>query len=195
MRLYLLRHSLTQGNLEKRYLGCRCDEALCEEGVALAQTLQGHFPHPDKLLISPMRRCRETAEIVFPSVSPIDIVGLQECDFGVFEGKNYKELSQNEAYQAWIDSNGTLPFPGGESIEMFCSRCCWALEAALSFCKEDTYIAAVVHGGTIMAILSQLEVHHKPYFDCRLEPCQWTCCDVLSWHPLILREVERGEEM
>lgn len=44
---------------------------------------------------------------------------LSECDFGEFENKNYKELSGNQDYQRWIDSNGTLPFPGGESREAF----------------------------------------------------------------------------
>ena len=44
-------------------------------------------------------------------------------DFGVFEGKNYLELQGDKRYQEWIDSNGTLPFPEGESREEFISRC------------------------------------------------------------------------
>ena len=44
-------------------------------------------------------------------------------DFGEFEGKNYIELQKDPNYQAWIDSNGTLPFPGGESREAFIKRC------------------------------------------------------------------------
>ena len=36
---------------------------------------------------------------------------LKECDFGLFENKSYEELSDCPEYQAWIDSNGTLPFP------------------------------------------------------------------------------------
>ena len=43
-------------------------------------------------------------------------------DFGQFEGKNYEELKDNPDYQKWIDSNGTLPFPGGESREQFIRR-------------------------------------------------------------------------
>ena len=48
---------------------------------------------------------------------------LKECDFGDFENKNYKELSGNPDYQAWIDSGGALPFPGGEDPEGFRNRC------------------------------------------------------------------------
>ena len=30
MSVYLIRHGLTNGNLEGRYIGCRTDEPLCE---------------------------------------------------------------------------------------------------------------------------------------------------------------------
>lgn len=43
-------------------------------------------------------------------------------DFGAFEGHNYQELSGDPAYQRWIDSGGTLPFPEGESREEFIRR-------------------------------------------------------------------------
>jgi len=45
-----------------------------------------------------------------------------EMDFGAFEGHNYQELSGDPAYQRWIDSGGTLPFPEGESREEFIRR-------------------------------------------------------------------------
>lgn len=43
-------------------------------------------------------------------------------DFGAFEGHNYQELAGDPAYQRWIDSGGTLPFPEGESREEFIRR-------------------------------------------------------------------------
>ena len=77
---------------------------------------------PEVVLTSPMRRCVQTAEILFPDTPREIVYGLQECDFGDFEGKNYAELSGDPAYQAWIDSGGTLAFPGGESKSgTFCS--------------------------------------------------------------------------
>lgn len=59
---------------------------------------------------------------------------LAECDFGEFENKNYKELDGNANYQAWIDSNGTLPFPGGESREEFKRRNLSGFERAIAGC-------------------------------------------------------------
>ena len=176
MQLLLIRHSITAGNLEHRYIGCRTDEPLCEAGIALAQQksveFRRAFPAPELVLVSPMQRCRQTAEILFPHMPQKIVWGLQECDFGAFEGKNYQELSGDTSYQAWIDSNGTLPFPGGESNEAFRQRCCQAFQRiteGLQKQEEKTgqtlRAAVVVHGGTIMAILERFGTPKKNYFD------------------------------
>ena len=167
MQLLLIRHSITAGNLEHRYIGCRTDEPLCEAGIALAQQksveFRRSFPAPELVLVSPMQRCRQTAEILFPHMPQKIVWGLQECDFGAFEGKNYQELSGDTSYQAWIDSGGTLAFPEGESREEFVRRCCAALETALQS-RQESHIAAVVHGGTIMAVLSAWNNSRKRIF-------------------------------
>lgn len=89
-------------------------------------------------------------------------------DFGTFEGHDYKELSGDPAYQNWIDSGGTLPFPGGESREEFVRRSVAGCEKMLYHMKmireksaasgqgdrNIQNVSAVVHGGTIMALLS-----------------------------------------
>ena len=112
----LVRHGETAGNALKRYIGVT-DEPLTEEGKAF---LQGLSCEPvEAVFCSPLIRCLETAGILYPENEPVIIRELSECDFGEFENRNYKELSGNTAYQAWIDSNGTLPFPGGESREDF----------------------------------------------------------------------------
>ena len=37
IQLYLIRHSMTAGNLKKRYIG-RTDESLCPEGIVLLES-------------------------------------------------------------------------------------------------------------------------------------------------------------
>ena len=68
MQILFFRHSMTAGNFERRYLGCKTDEPLCPEGIAFAtqQAKQISFPLPEQVFVSPMRRCRETASILFP---------------------------------------------------------------------------------------------------------------------------------
>ena len=113
--ILLLRHSMTRGNLEGRYVGCRTDESLCEEGIRLLQSRS--YPAVDRIYASPMKRCVETAQVIWGTDAQMTLVPeLRECDFGAFENQNYKELSGNSAYQAWIDSGGTLPFPDGGTI-------------------------------------------------------------------------------
>ncbi len=99
----------------------------------------------------------ETAGILFPGKSFHIIEELSECDFGEFENKNYKELSGNQDYQRWIDSNGTLPFPGGESREAFKHRSLTGFQKAVTQCIRNKCktAALVIHGGTIMNIMEE----------------------------------------
>lgn len=176
--LILIRHGKTAGNLLGRYIGSRTDEPLCDEG---REGLAGKkLPEVERLYVSPMKRCVETAEILWPGFDRKKmqkVTDLRECDFGDFENKNYKELSGNGDYQAWIDSNGTLPFPNGESMDAFKSRCLEAFARIVEEVSgaEQEWIASgktgifragiVVHGGTIMAILEQYGYPRAAYFD------------------------------
>lgn len=167
--LLLIRHSITQGNLMGRYIGCRTDEGLCEEGIALLK--KRSYPAADRIYVSPMRRCIETAQQIFliPKEQMIVVPSLRECDFGDFENKNYQELDGDPDYQAWIDSGGTLPFPHGESMAQFQKRC---VEGFAQIVKEITdrekelrRVACVVHGGTIMAIMEHYGMPRQSYYD------------------------------
>ena len=140
-----------------------------------------------------MKRCVETAQILFPDVKSVVIENFRETDFGLFEGKNYDELMADAIlkaeYQKWIDSNGTAAFPGGESREAFIERTMRGFQTMMNLVRENCAecgrsdvlgeqrdvvagceklgfdvnneetlptVAAVVHGGIIMAILSAL---------------------------------------
>ena len=165
MKWILIRHGLTQGNREGRYIGCRTDEPLCAEGIA---ALQGQtVPPARRVFVSPMRRCLETAALLYPQADRVIVPDFRECDFGEFEGKNYAELNGRADYQAWIDSGGEAPFPGGESRAAFAARCADAF-AALDPEGEDC--AVVAHGGTLMAIMERFARPRGGYFDFQV-PC------------------------
>ena len=167
--LVLIRHGATKANMEHRYLG-KTDEVLSKEGEMqlFEYKKMGFFPNIDYLFSSPMKRCVQTAEILFPELKPVEIEEWKEMDFGVFEGKNYLELQGDKRYQEWIDSNGTLPFPEGESREEFISRCDKGFRSMIGKLKptkeeEHKTVGIIVHGGTIMALLSKYAKGN--YFD------------------------------
>ena len=183
MEIFWIRHGETPSNKEHRYLGGRTDESLSKEGRSFLKREKeaGRYPKAELLFSSPMKRCLETGARLYPDQESRKIESFREMDFGAFEGKNYQELNGNTAYQAWIDSNGTLPFPEGESREDFICRCREGFFEMLreieGLCLKNVgekgpigekteiplKIAAVVHGGTIMALLSSF--YGGEYFD------------------------------
>ena len=164
LKIWLIRHGMTEGNRYQRYIGVT-DEPLCEEGRELLGKFT--YPKPQAVFVSPLKRCLETAAILFddPKVRIID--QLAECDFGEFENKNYKELSGDPRYQEWIDSNGILAFPGGESKEECAVRNLEGFQRAVTACirEEITEAALVVHGGTIMNIMEQYVLPKKEFYE------------------------------
>ncbi|MBE5811679.1 MAG: histidine phosphatase family protein [Clostridiales bacterium] len=180
MRWLLIRHGQTQGNREHRYIGCRTDEPLCPEGIA---ALQGKtYPPAAKVYVSPLRRCQETAALLYPGV-PAEIVDdFRECDFGDFENQNYAELNGNADYQAWIDSGGERPFPHGESRAQFAARCVSAFE---SIREQAEDCAIIAHGGTVMAIMEKYARPQGTYFDFQVKNgCGFTLFADGSYEPI-----------
>lgn len=188
IRMALLRHGLTKGNLTKCYIGVT-EEPLCEEGInnLILKKDQGTYQKADKIYCSPMLRCQMTAKLLYPNQEVTLISDFRECDFGAFEGKNYQQLSSDSRYQQWIDSNGMAPFPGGEAREDFELRCQNAFHKVVkdivqerqrlfpleektgSEQKSSSWDAVcIVHGGTIMAILAAFAIEKKDYY-------AWNC--------------------
>lgn len=184
MKLIFIRHGATKSNEEHRYLGKR-DESLSEKGIALLYKAKKdlYYPEADCVFCGPMRRCIETAKIIYPDKEINIIPEWTEIDFGEFENKNYIELKDDPRYQRWLDSNGRMAFPSGENMEDFKSRCQAGLHNMIrrlnSFAdkKAEKYIAIIVHGGTVMALLSQYaggdffdyQLHNGAGYKCTLE--------------------------
>ena len=162
MKWVLIRHGQTTGNVQHRYVGCQTDEPLCSEGIEKLKHRE--YPNVQRVFVSPMLRCKQTAAMLYPDIEPEVVEDFRECDFGAFENKSYQELSGRADYQAWIDSLGELPFPGGESRTEFASRCADAFEE-LTRRGMGEDCALVVHGGTIMAIMERFALPKGSYYD------------------------------
>lgn len=205
MKILLIRHGQTAGNLEKRYVGRTDEPLLGTSKEAIAGALgnggvfreaiwgdRGRFESDEteavvSVYTSPMRRCVETAELLFPKGGLLErgctclrrmaVPELTECDFGRFEYKNYQELNGDPEYQRFLDSGGTDGFPGGETVAGFKSRCIQAFGAAVrdELAKEagrrqaqgsdlESLLVFVVHGGTIMSVMEAFAQPGKDYY-------------------------------
>lgn len=157
VELLLLRHGATPGNAQHRYVGRGTDEPLSAEGRAQCRRL-GVCPDVRTVYTSPLLRARQTAELCFPQARLVPVAGLEEFDFGSFEGKSADEMADDAAYRAWVEGGCSGRCPQGESRAQFVWRTCQALVRLLKDAvrRGERKVYVVAHGGTIMAALSQL---------------------------------------
>lgn len=186
MNIYLIRHGLTIPGEEGRYQGF-LDESLSDKGRAqLAEAPQ----KPSHVYVSPAKRARETASILFPGAEQICVPGLWEMNFGIFEGRTWKEMENDACYREWVDGMCLGTCPGGESRASFSERVCRAFQLVLEmekalqknaaahdssvssagegYLEEDLFI--VSHGGTQMAILERWGRPARDYYSWQ-RPC------------------------
>ena len=127
----LIRHGETELQAQGRYQGS-VDVPLSGEGrrklSAGRESLStdGIYRDPAVVYVSPLKRARETASILFPEAVQVVIPGFSEMNFGKFEGRNYKEMENDPDYRAWVAGMCLGKCPGGESRDEFCARTCEA---------------------------------------------------------------------
>ena len=73
------------------------------------------MPPAEAVFSSPKKRCQETAALFFPGQCRIIVPDLRNVILEFLRIKTGENCRGNPAYQKWIDSGDTLPFPGGES--------------------------------------------------------------------------------
>lgn len=176
MNIWLIRHGMTVPGEEGRYQGL-LDERLSEKGRAAL--VKASFS-PSHVYVSPAKRARETASILFPGADQICVPGLWEMNFGVFEGRTWKEMENDPQYREWVDGWCLGTCPGGESRAEFSERVCSAFLSVLDMDKKIIMkekrgnnpqdLIIVSHGGTQMAILERWGRPARDYYDWQ-RPC------------------------
>ena len=175
MKLWLIRHGMTKGNREHRYVGTTDEGLLPEEKERLQARTADMDLHPAIVFVSPARRCRETAACLFPGTAPelIVVPEFMEMNFGAFEYMSWQEIDQDPdpahraAYQRYIDSGGETAFPGGESKAMFTKRVCDGFERAVlpriqALMKAaDASVVSEAAAGTEREIVFKLQDHRS----------------------------------
>lgn len=155
MKIALIRHGRTIGNVKGCFNGVTNDP-LCQEGVEALNIYVGKniYPNVEAVVSSPMTRCLQTANIIYPHNKPFIVDNLKELNFGDFENKTHLQLENNPDYIKWIKSNGTGDIPNGEGFKDFTDRCVKGFYEAVYTVKDCTSTAFITHGGVIMALLT-----------------------------------------
>lgn len=159
-KLHLIRHGLTEGNLQGLYIGSGTDLPLCDRGRQELEALRSRFVYPavDTVFASPLVRAVETAGILFPGAAhQFTVQDLREAGFGCFEGRPVKELVKTEEYKQWITPGSGFVPQGAEPPAQFHQRCAETLLKLFEYMirMDVAEAACVTHGGVIMSMLSQ----------------------------------------
>jgi probable phosphoglycerate mutase len=117
---HLLRHGQTEHTPERRFSG-RNDLPLSRTGRAEAEAAaaRGAELGIEVIVASPLRRTRETAEIVAATLGvPVEFDDdLIELDFGDIEGMTFAEAAEKHPLAARrFSTDVTMAAPGGESV-------------------------------------------------------------------------------
>ena len=157
MKILLIRHGETTGDLEDRY-GGSYDDHLTDKGRdQLKQTASQVAGKGIEIIFhSPLIRARESAEIISDANNyPIkQWDNLEERHYGILTGLTKQEALEKypEVVEAHKDPMNTDP--EGESFKDFNDRVVKTFEEI----KKQTYdtIAILAHGGSLKRILEHL---------------------------------------
>ncbi len=187
MRLLLVRHGETEGNMRRELQGA--EDPLTERGRRQARDLAAYLRDRTRvtaIYTSPLRRVYETARAIGDALNmePVPRAGLAEVDVGDAAGYSFEEWAErfpDEAARFREDGLG-YAWPGGESGREVAART--AAEADLiveTHRKERGAVIVVSHGGALAWLLSRLLGENGdqwPHEHMRLDNCSITEMEV-----------------
>ena len=172
-RISVLRHGMTEANEKGVYIGST-DLPLSDKGAAelAAKTDEYDYPRVHRVYSSPLRRCTETAEILFPDTELCTVDDLRELNFGEFENKSIDELARRKDYNDWLRGGKDARPPKGESLEEMTARTYKAIHDVITDMMENglTHCAIITHGGIISNMLSCFGL---PKYDAKTLSCDF----------------------
>lgn len=165
MKIILVRHTETYGNVEKRFngaseseftpLGHKMNTLLCGEITSLNKK----FPICH-IYSSPRNRAKIVAEELSESLNiPLTVADeLQEFNFGIFDGLTAEEAQKKdpELWDQWMKDYDGITLPGGDNFEEYYHRTINFCKIILSGFSDSDTILIISHGGTVTSLLMYL---------------------------------------
>lgn len=211
--VHLIRHAMTKENTEGKYIG-QTDVEPTKEGLAQIKNLMNEnegYPYADVVISSPLKRCTETAKLIYPKKEPVIMQDLIEYDFGDFEGMTADELKDLDTFKDWISgAHPEEPVPFGESQKEFNDRICKCFIRIIDgIIKSGTRSTAIItHGGVIMSLMTAFAIPEAPMhewlttngcgYTLRIDPTVWRMgqkLEAFAECPPIPQQIDAEREM
>ncbi len=163
----MVRHGETDWNIESRIQG-KTDIELNEKGRRQAEELAAVLKKGygiKRIYTSRQKRAAETAEIIGQQlgIRPEVKEGLEEIDFGKWEGHTWKQVREQfpKEYFIWHGNRRYEVPPEGESYQHLLNRLLPALDDIINRDGQDAL--NITHSAVIMTLMSYL--YDTPFED------------------------------
>ncbi len=156
-RLKIIRHGRTDANTTGMYAGIT-DIRLNDEGISelSAKKEKYEYSSVQKVYSSPLTRCVETAQLLFPDTLLFKVNEMREMNLGAFEGKNPDQLINVPEFREWLKGGADNAPPFGESLRNVLERTFEGFNFIVKNMMDEglTDCALITHSGIIMNSLS-----------------------------------------
>ncbi len=155
MKLFCIRH--TRVAVPPGICYGQSDVSLADsypEELALVKSLAGRQSF-DAIFSSPLIRCRQLAEDLFPGEKIVFDHRLKEMNFGEWELQPWDQIYATSEGKHWMDHYQEISCPNGESYPEFRQRVTLFLAELKT--KSFKKVAVVAHSGVIRLIKSIVE--------------------------------------
>lgn len=156
-RIILVRHAPTP-ETGRKLTGRLPGVGLGDAGVTVAEAARDALAglRPARLVSSPVQRCVETATVIGvphglePTIEP----GLEEVDFGRWQGRTLASLAKLKAWRTVQVAPSRFTFPEGEAFIDVQHRAVAAVEALAADAGARDTVIACSHADVIKLVLS-----------------------------------------
>jgi probable phosphoglycerate mutase len=160
-KIFITRHGETEYNLKRLMQGV-IDTKLSDKGLEQAEMLRDRLKDVsfDRVLVSPLRRARVTAETILKDrCETMEFFDeLMEMDFGIMQGRDYDFLEKEypDLHREFEERPAGFTIPEGDSFQGFHDRVMKIVEEIESVGESENMLI-VSHGITKLVIVNELK--------------------------------------
>lgn len=158
LNIYFIRHAQSMGNKLRTFSGVT-DVELSDEGRASLEKAKTFFNDKEisKIYVSPLKRCKDTAKIIFGKHEFIIDEGLKELNFGDWEDVNFKKVIEAypDQWEDYMENWREFTFPNGDNIKEYQKKAAQEIKRILDN-HDGSDFAIVSHNGFLKAVMSYI---------------------------------------